>query len=105
MDAVVDLPVRQVDLLRVRWFYLGELYITTSRENLPPGAEPQAGAVFHVTPGVRGLPTGTFAASPSSATPGQRADPDPASSSDLCAATREYRGERHTMSKRGKAAP
>jgi sugar lactone lactonase YvrE len=41
--------------------YLDELYITTSRENLRPGADPQAGAVFHTTPGVRGLPLGTFA--------------------------------------------
>ena len=28
---------------------------------VPPDAEPQAGALFHVTPGVRGLPLGTFA--------------------------------------------
>ena len=40
---------------------LDRLYITTSREDLRPGAEPQAGAVFHATPGVRGLPIGTFA--------------------------------------------
>ena len=40
---------------------LDQLYITTSRENLPPGEQPQAGAVFHAVPGVRGLPVGTFA--------------------------------------------
>ena len=41
--------------------HLDELHITTSRENLAPRAEPGAGAVFHATPGVRGLPLGTFA--------------------------------------------
>jgi sugar lactone lactonase YvrE len=40
---------------------LDQLFITTSREKLPPGAEPQAGAIFRATPGVRGLPLGTFA--------------------------------------------
>jgi hypothetical protein len=36
------------------------MHITTSRENLAPGAEPGAGAVFYAIPGVRGLPLGTF---------------------------------------------
>jgi sugar lactone lactonase YvrE len=33
---------------------LDTLYITSSRQHLPPDAEPQAGAVFAVRPGVRG---------------------------------------------------
>jgi sugar lactone lactonase YvrE len=33
---------------------LDTLYITSSRQHLPPDAEPQAGAVFAVKPGVRG---------------------------------------------------
>ncbi|MBK6885417.1 MAG: SMP-30/gluconolactonase/LRE family protein [Tetrasphaera sp.] len=32
------------------------LYITTSRENLPADADPAAGSLYAVTPGVRGLP-------------------------------------------------
>ena len=36
---------------------LDTLSITTSRENLPDDAEPEAGALFACTPGVIGLPT------------------------------------------------
>jgi len=61
LDEVIDLPVSQVTACAFGGQDLDQLYITTSRENLPPGAEPQAGAVFHATPGVRGLPLGTFA--------------------------------------------
>ncbi len=61
LDAVVELPVSQVTACAFGGEDLDELYITTSRENLPPGTEPPAGAVFHATPGVRGLCTGTFA--------------------------------------------
>jgi sugar lactone lactonase YvrE len=61
LDAVIELPPGQVTACAFGGDDLDELYITTSGENLPPGADPQAGAVFHVTPGVRGLPLGTFA--------------------------------------------
>jgi sugar lactone lactonase YvrE len=61
LDQVVELPPSQVTACAFGGPGLDELYITTSRENLPDGAEPQAGAIFHVTPGVRGLPLGTFA--------------------------------------------
>ncbi len=61
LDAVIELPPAQVTACAFGGDDLDELYITTSGENLPPGADPQAGAVFHVTPGVRGLPLGTFA--------------------------------------------
>ena len=61
LDAVVELPASQVTACTFGGEHLDELYITTSRENLAPDAEPEAGAVFHATPGVRGLPLGTFA--------------------------------------------
>lgn len=37
------------------------LYITTSRQGLADGAEPQAGSVFAVQPGARGVPLHDFA--------------------------------------------
>ena len=61
LDAVVEVPSSRVTACTFGGEHLDQLYITTSRENLPPGTEPQAGAVFQVTPGVRGLPVGTFA--------------------------------------------
>lgn len=61
LDEVIDLPVSQVTSCAFGGPDLDQLYITTSRENLPPGEQPQAGAVFHAAPGVRGLPVGTFA--------------------------------------------
>jgi sugar lactone lactonase YvrE len=61
LDEVVDLPVSQVTSCAFGGPDLDQLYITTSRENLPPGEQPQAGAIFHAAPGVRGLPIGTFA--------------------------------------------
>lgn len=39
---------------------LDTLYITSSRQHLPAGAEPEAGAVFAVRPGVRGAALHTF---------------------------------------------
>ena len=39
---------------------LDTLYITTSRQHLPDGAEPQAGAVFAVQPGVHGVALPVF---------------------------------------------
>jgi sugar lactone lactonase YvrE len=61
LDQVVELPPSQVTACTFGGDDLDELFITTSRENLPDDAEPQAGALFHVKPGVRGLPLGTFA--------------------------------------------
>jgi sugar lactone lactonase YvrE len=60
LDQVVELPPSQVTACAFGGPDLDELFITTSRENLPDDAEPQAGALFHVQPGVRGLPLGTF---------------------------------------------
>ena len=40
---------------------LDQLFITTSREGLEPGADPLAGSLFRATVGVRGLPVREFA--------------------------------------------
>jgi sugar lactone lactonase YvrE len=61
LDAVIELPVDQVTACAFGGPELDELYITTSRQDLPDDAEPAAGAMFHLRPGVRGIPTGTFA--------------------------------------------
>ena len=61
LDQVIELPPSQVTACTFGGEQLDELFITTSRENLPDDAEPQAGALFHVKPGVRGLPLGAFA--------------------------------------------
>jgi sugar lactone lactonase YvrE len=61
LDGVVELPVRQVTACTFGGPELDELFITTSRENLPDGEEPQAGSVFSVKPGVTGQRTIAFA--------------------------------------------
>lgn len=58
LDLVVELPVSRPTSCA---FVDRDLFITTTRENLPAGAEPRAGALFQVRPGVRGLPPLTFA--------------------------------------------
>jgi len=61
LDAVVELPVDQVTACAFGGPGLDELYITTSRLDLPAGEQPAAGSVFRVDPGVRGLPITPFA--------------------------------------------
>ena len=61
LDAVVRLPVSQVTSCAFGGANLDELFITTSRLDLPDDDEPAAGAVFRVDPGVRGLPVPSFA--------------------------------------------
>ena len=61
LDAVVELPVKKVTACTFGGAALDELFITTSRENLGPDAEPAAGALFRAQPGVRGLPVREFA--------------------------------------------
>lgn len=58
LDLVVELPVSQPTSCA---FVDRDLFVTTTRENLPEGAEPNAGALFHVRPGVRGLAPLVFA--------------------------------------------
>jgi sugar lactone lactonase YvrE len=61
LDAVLTLPVHKVTACAFGGERLDELFVTTSRENLPSGVEPRAGAVFRAYPGVRGRPVRTFA--------------------------------------------
>jgi sugar lactone lactonase YvrE len=60
LDAVVELPVRQVTACAFGGPDRDRLFITTSRLDLPD-AEPGAGAVFVADVGVRGAPVATFA--------------------------------------------
>jgi sugar lactone lactonase YvrE len=61
VEEVLDLPVTQPTACTFGGDGLDELYITTSRENLPPDEQPQAGSVFRARPGVAGLPPTPFA--------------------------------------------
>ncbi len=60
-DEVVEVPVGMVTACTFGGPDLDQLYITTSRENLPPGADPLAGSLFRADVGVRGLPVREFA--------------------------------------------
>ncbi|WP_031507401.1 SMP-30/gluconolactonase/LRE family protein [Streptomyces megasporus] len=61
LDEVVELPVTKATACAFGGPGLDRLFITTSREHLEPGAEPEAGALFACDPGVRGLPVREFA--------------------------------------------
>jgi sugar lactone lactonase YvrE len=61
LDEVVELPVSKTTACTFGGRRLDRLFITTSREHLDPGAEPQAGALFACTPGVTGVPVREFA--------------------------------------------
>src|SRR5262245_29251973 len=61
LDGVVGVPVSQVTACTFGGADGDELFITTSRENLPEGEQPEAGSVFRARPEVRGLPVLTFA--------------------------------------------
>lgn len=61
LDAIVGLPVSQVTACAFGGPALDELFITTSGQDLPAGAEPAAGALFRLRPGVTGLSAGVFA--------------------------------------------
>lgn len=56
LDGVVELPCSRVTACTFGGEQLDELYITTSREGIPDGEQPKAGAVFRARPGIRGLP-------------------------------------------------
>jgi sugar lactone lactonase YvrE len=60
-DALVEVPPRQATACTFGGDRLDQLYITTSRENLPPGEDPLAGALFRAEVGVRGRPVREFA--------------------------------------------
>jgi sugar lactone lactonase YvrE len=61
LDAVIELPVDNVTACTFGGPGLDTLFITTSREDLPPGEQPAAGALFTARPGVRGLPARPYA--------------------------------------------
>ena len=61
MDAVVEVAPRQVTACAFGGDHLDRLYITTSREDLPPDEDPLAGALFSADVGVRGLAVREFA--------------------------------------------
>jgi sugar lactone lactonase YvrE len=61
LDAVVEVPARQVTACTFGGERLDRLYVTTSRENLEPDDDPLAGSVFAASVGVRGLPVREFA--------------------------------------------
>lgn len=60
LDGIVHVPATHVSACTFGGADLGTLYITTSKNGIPPGAEPEAGALFSVRPGVTGLPTLPF---------------------------------------------
>lgn len=60
LDAVVELPARQVTACAFGGPDRDRLFVTTSRLDLPD-AEPGAGAVFVADVGVQGAPVATFA--------------------------------------------
>jgi sugar lactone lactonase YvrE len=59
-DAVVDVPSRQVTACTFGGADLDQLFMTTSRENLPRGDDPLAGSLFRAEVGVRGFPVREF---------------------------------------------
>jgi len=61
LDAVIEVSARKVTACAFGGSNLAELFITTSREGIPPGEDALAGSLFRVLPGVRGLPVREFA--------------------------------------------
>lgn len=61
LSAIVELPPSRVTACCFGDPDFTTLYITTSREGLAPDAEPEAGSVYVVRPGVSGLPVAGFA--------------------------------------------
>lgn len=60
LDGIVHVPCTHVSACTFGGPSLDTLYITTSKNGIPPGAEPEAGALFSVRPGVTGLPALPF---------------------------------------------
>lgn len=60
LSEIVEVPATKATACTFGGEDLGELYITTSRENLEDDEEPAAGSLFLAYPGVRGLPTREF---------------------------------------------
>lgn len=62
LEDWISLPVTQVTACTFGGPGLAELYITTSRQDVDAGAQPEAGALFRCRPGVRGLPVSPYTA-------------------------------------------
>jgi sugar lactone lactonase YvrE len=60
-DGVVELPARKVTACTFGGPRLDQLFVTTSREGVPPGADPLAGSLFRADVGVAGRPAREFA--------------------------------------------
>jgi sugar lactone lactonase YvrE len=61
LDEVLQVPARKVTACTFGGKRLDELFITTSREGLPEGADTLAGSLFRASPQVAGLPAREFA--------------------------------------------
>ena len=61
LDEVIEVDAAKTTACCLGGPRLDRLFITTSRENLPDGEDPLAGALFVADVGVRGLPTRAFA--------------------------------------------
>lgn len=61
LDDVITVPARKVTACTFGGTGLDQLFITTSREGLEPGADPLAGSLFRADTGIRGNPTREFA--------------------------------------------
>jgi sugar lactone lactonase YvrE len=61
LDARVDVPAGRVTACTFGGRGLDRLFITTSREGLTPGDEPDAGSLYAADVGMRGLPAREFA--------------------------------------------
>ena len=61
LASVIDVDARQVTACTFGGPDLATLFVTTSRQGLADGDDPEAGSVFAAQPGVRGLPVLPFA--------------------------------------------
>lgn len=61
LDEVIELPTPGVTACTFGGDRLDELFITTSRENVPEGEDPVAGSLFRAEVGVTGQPVREFA--------------------------------------------
>ncbi|MBO0864382.1 MAG: SMP-30/gluconolactonase/LRE family protein [Mycobacterium sp.] len=56
LDGIVELPVSQVTACTFGGTNLDQLFVTTSQQQIEPGSQPAAGALFSANVGVRGVP-------------------------------------------------
>lgn len=61
LDVAIPIPVRKVTACTFGGDALDQLFVTTSRDGIPPGEDPLAGSLFRVEVGQRGMPVREFA--------------------------------------------